>query len=131
MSEEEDISLKILRLKKLRRMMAEASKQSVPETPKLQEEPASSKLLRYLTDRGDEVLDAAKALNPELVERVAEVLLRAIDEGRVRPPISGGELLQLFRSLGLDVKISTRVAVYKKGETRDLKDFLEESWRQM
>jgi len=62
---------------------------------------------------------------------VAEVLLRAIDEGKVRPPISGGELLQLFRRLGLDVKISTRVAVYKKGETRDLKDFLEESWRQM
>lgn len=131
MSEEEDISLKILRLKKLRRMMAEASKQSVPEPPKPQEEPASSKLLRFLTDRGDEVLEAAKSLDPELAERVAEVLLRAIDEGKVRPPISGGELLQLFRRLGLDVKISTRVAVYKKGETRDLKDFLEESWRQM
>ena len=131
MSEEEDISLKILRLKKLRRMMAEASRQSVPEPPRPQEEPASSKLLRYLTDRGDEVLDAAKALNPELAERVAEVLVKAIGEGKVRPPISGGELLQLFRRLGLDVKISTRVAVYKKGETRDLKDFLEESWRQM
>jgi DNA-binding TFAR19-related protein (PDSD5 family) len=131
LSEEEDISLKILRLKKLRRMMAEASKQSVPEPPKPQEEPASSKLLRFLTDRGDEVLEAAKSLDPELAERVAEVLLRAIDEGKVRPPISGGELLQLFRRLGLDVKISTRVAVYKKGETRDLKDFLEESWRQM
>lgn len=131
MSEEEDISLKILRLKKLRKMMAEASKQSVSEPPKPQEEPASSKLLRHLTDRGDEVLDAAKALNPELAERVAEVLLRAIDEGKIRPPISGGELLQLFRRLGLDVKISTRVAVYKKGETRELKDFLEESWRQM
>jgi DNA-binding TFAR19-related protein (PDSD5 family) len=131
LSGEEDISLKILRLKKLRRMMAEASKQSVPEPPKPQEEPASSKLLRFLTDRGDEVLEAAKSLDPELAERVAEVLLRAIDEGKVRPPISGGELLQLFRRLGLDVKISTRVAVYKKGETRDLKDFLEESWRQM
>jgi len=131
LSEEEDISLKILRLKKLRKMMAEASKQSVSEPPKPQEEPACSKLLRHLTDRGDEVLDAAKALNPELAERVAEVLLRAIDEGKIRPPISGGELLQLFRRLGLDVKISTRVAVYKKGETRELKDFLEESWRQM
>jgi len=67
LSGEEDISLKILRLKKLRRMMAEASKQSVPEPPKPQEEPASSKLLRFLTDRGDEVLEAAKSLDPELV----------------------------------------------------------------
>lgn len=131
MGEEEDITLKILRLKKLRKIMAEASQRSVSESQKPQEEPASSKLLKYVSERGDEVLDAARALNPELVERVAEVLLKAINEGRVRPPISGGELLQLFRRLGLDVKISTRVAVYKKGETRDLKDYLEESWRQM
>jgi len=131
LGEEEDITLKILRLKKLRKIMAEASQRSVSESQKPQEEPASSKLLKYVSERGDEVLDAARALNPELVERVAEVLLKAINEGRVRPPISGGELLQLFRRLGLDVKISTRVAVYKKGETRDLKDYLEESWRQM
>lgn len=131
MSEDEDISLRMLRLKKLRKMMAEASQRAGAEAQKPQEEPPSNKLLKYLTDRGDEVLEAAKGLNPELVEQVSRVLLKAIDEGKVIPPITGGELLQLFRRLGLDIHISTRVAVYKKGETRELKDFLEESWRQL
>lgn len=131
MSEDEDISLRMLRLKKLRRMMAEASKVEVAESQKQQEEPASSKLLKHLTDRGDEVLEAARELNSELAEQVSRVLLKAIDEGKVRPPITGGELLQLFRRLGLDVHVSTRVAVHKKGETRELRDFLEESWRQL
>ncbi|MEM3492338.1 MAG: DNA-binding protein [Nitrososphaerota archaeon] len=131
MSEDEDISLRMLRLKKLRKMMAEASQRAGPEVQKPQEEPASSKLLKHLADRGDEVLEAAKELNPELTEQVSRVLLKAIEEGKVRPPITGGELLQLFRRLGLDIHISTRVAVYKKGETRELKEFLEESWKQL
>lgn len=131
MSEDEDISLRMLRLKKLRKMMAEASQRAGAEAQKPQEEPASSKLLKHLADRGDEVLEAAKELNPELTEQVSRVLLKAIEEGKVRPPITGGELLQLFRRLGLDIHISTRVAVYKKGETRELKEFLEESWKQL
>jgi len=131
LSEDEDISLRMLRLKKLRKMMAEASQRAGPEAQKPQEEPASSKLLKHLADRGDEVLEAAKELNPELTEQVSRVLLKAIEEGKVRPPITGGELLQLFRRLGLDIHISTRVAVYKKGETRELKEFLEESWKQL
>lgn len=128
---EEDLTLRMMRLKKMRRMMIEASKKTSIEPEKAQEESATNKLLKHLTDRGDEVLEAARSLNPKLTERVAEVLLKAIAEEKIRAPITGGELLHLFRRLGLDVKVDTKVAVYKKGETRELRDFLEESWREL
>jgi hypothetical protein len=79
--------------------------------------------------RGEEVIDAALTENPELVRRVAAALGKAIREGRVETPIDSGDLLALFRRLGLNVKVETRLMVQKRGETKDLRKALEEDWQ--
>jgi DNA-binding TFAR19-related protein (PDSD5 family) len=73
-------------------------------------------LLSLLYDRADEVLRHADAQFPEqtriLVSRIAQ-LIRA---GEITSPISGGELLALFRYAGLRVRINTKIKIEDHGK---------------
>jgi len=129
--EGEDITLRLIRLRKMRRMMAEAAKEGGGEQAERPGTPDPvQELKRHCSERGDEVIDAAYNENPELVRRVAEALLRALAGGRLEGPIDAGDLLALFRRLGLRVTLGSRVMVYRKGEAKDLRKALEENWRE-
>jgi DNA-binding TFAR19-related protein (PDSD5 family) len=128
---DEDLTLKLLRLRKMRQRLNELAKQreaTEAATEKAQTDPVEE-LKKNVEGRGEEVIDAALTENPELVRRVSAALVKAIREGRVETPIDSGDLLALFRRLGLNVKVETRLMVQKRGETKDLRKALEEDWQ--
>jgi len=132
--EDEDIALRLIRMKKLRERMALAAKAKDEagkgELSSPQEQDPLQELKRHVSERGDEVIDTAFMENPELTRRVADALLKALKSGRLETPIDAGDLLILFRRLGLRVQVESKLMVHRKGETKDLRKALEEGWRQ-
>jgi DNA-binding TFAR19-related protein (PDSD5 family) len=121
---EEDLELRMIRLRKMRQLLA-ARKQTDQQPQPKREEPMEE-LKRYLDERGREVLEEAASLNRALTERVAEALLRAIRSNALPTPIDAGDLYRLFRDLGLPIKLETSVKVLKHGEVKDLRKYLSE-----
>ncbi|MCS7126796.1 MAG: hypothetical protein NZ953_00165 [Thaumarchaeota archaeon] len=124
MSEGDDIELRLIRLRRLSRLMASRVAQEAKTVD--DKRSAVEELKAHLDERGIEVLEEARELNPTLAERVAEALLNAVRGGRLESPIDAGALLRLFRSLGLPVRPSTSVKVLKDGEVKDLSKYLAE-----
>ena len=73
-------------------------------------------VLAYLYDRGDEVLNAAYGQYPAQTEAIVIKLAELIQSGEIQARISGGELLSLFRSVGLRVRIDTSIKVEQDGK---------------
>jgi len=90
-------------------------------------EPSPEEILRgVLTDQGDEVLNAFKAQYPEGAQMLIPILAQAITSGKLRGPIDGGSLYQFLNSLGFRVRIETKIYVSKKGELKELSQYLKE-----
>jgi len=119
---DEDLELKMLRLKKMRKLMAESAKPG--EKKQLSEEEAMKLLRSRLVGRGNEVLDAALEQHPELAKRVVIVLAEKIRSGKLTRDISGANLLALFEFLGARIKLGTTIRYYKKGEYKSIRDLL-------
>jgi len=73
-------------------------------------------LVSRLVDRGLEVLEKAEEQYPKETAQIVKSLAQLIMENKIEGNISGGELLWLFRYLGLDVSIDTKIVVYKDGK---------------
>jgi DNA-binding TFAR19-related protein (PDSD5 family) len=116
MTSSEDSELRLIMNRKLRELMAKASKEAKQEkTPR-------DILLSHLVDRGEEVLAAAEAQYPNETKAIVIKLAELYSSGRMEGDISGGELLYLFRRLGLDVRIETSIKVEEHGKLVDLSD---------
>lgn len=129
---EEDVDMKILnarRILELRKKMnssllaqkkAEEEKNQPPKkTPPTDREV----VLNSLVERGDEVLAAAESAYPRATSLVVSKLASLIRSGKVGS-ISGGELLQLFRSLGMRVSVQTSISVQEHGKFVSLSEKL-------
>lgn len=122
MLSEEDVDLELIKAKKLLEM-----KKRLLTTDKSVKKDPRSVLVERLVDRGVEVLEAAEALYPEetriLVKRLAEL----IEKGVITGYISGGALLSLFRRLGLNIRIETKISIEEDGRLMSLTDKLKRS----
>lgn len=126
---EDDANLRMLnarRMVELRKRMestllakkkAEEEKASAAKKPK----PLSDRelVLRALVERGDEVLTSAEAGYPRETTVIVARLASLIREGKIGS-ITGGELLQFFRSLGMRVSVKTSISVEEHGKFVDL-----------
>ena len=83
---------------------------------------ARGALIAALGHRGREVLDNAERQYPEAARAVAEQLGRLLMSGAASGPVDGGELLAVFRSVGLNVRVSTTIRVEKDGKMVPLAD---------
>ena len=90
--------------------------------PKPQEKTSREVVLENLYDRGDEVLDAAYSYYPKEAPVVVDYLAKYLKEHKEGGKISGGELMQVFRSLGLRFSLKTSIKVQERGKFVDLKD---------
>jgi DNA-binding TFAR19-related protein (PDSD5 family) len=70
----------------------------------------------YLYDRGDEVLKLAYEQYPAQTEAIVARIAELILSGELTDRISGGELLSLFRSVGLRVRVDTTIKVEDDGK---------------
>ena len=118
---EEDADLKLLERRKLEEMRRRL-KASVP-APK-QEKTGRQVVEGMLYDRGDEVLEAAYSFYPKETERLVNELAAMIREGRLTDRIAGGELLAIFRQLGLRFRLNTSIRVMDQGKLVELSEKL-------
>ncbi len=114
---EEDADLKLLEQRKLEEMRRRM-KAAVP--PAKQEKTDRQVVEGMLYDRGDEVLDAAYSFYPEETGRLVKELAGMIREGRLTEKVAGGELLSIFRELGLRFRLKTSIRVMDQGKLVDL-----------
>ena len=116
---EEDSDIEILKAKKMQEMMKRMIKQKKENMEKVirKHEPSEKEiLLSYLYDRGDEVLNLAESQFPTETKTITNKIVELINIGEINRKISGGELLSLFRSLGLNVKINTTIKIEEHGK---------------
>jgi hypothetical protein len=83
-------------------------------------------LLNYLYDRGDEVLKLAEKQFPLQTKIIIKRLNELIRFGEVSK-ISGGDLLAVYRSLGLNIRVDTQISISDHGKTISFSDKLKQS----
>lgn len=122
---EEDIDLKLLELKKMRELRSKLARESRPQGP-AKKDPLE--LLRQrLVERGNEVLDAALNQYPNETRRFLSFLARLVEkEGIDR--IDGETLYSLLRSVGIPVKLETKLMYLSKGKLKSIGDLVKEKY---
>lgn len=132
MSSSDDPDIEIIKARKLKEMKKKAAaleraKTSSQQQPPPQRQRTARDIVNgYLYDRGDEVLSLAYAQYPAQTEAIVAKIAELILTGEISSRISGGELLSLFRSVGLNVRVNTTIKVEDKGKFISFADKLKQ-----
>jgi DNA-binding TFAR19-related protein (PDSD5 family) len=78
----------------------------------------------YLYDRGEEVLNLSESQFPIQTKAVVKKIVELIKVGEINQRISGGELLALFRSVGMNVRLNTSIRIEDHGKLVSFSDKL-------
>jgi DNA-binding TFAR19-related protein (PDSD5 family) len=122
MSQEEDPELQKIKARKMKQMkekaklfekMKEDETKAKTEVPKID---AKQILLKYLYDRGDEVLELAESQFPVQSKIILNRIVDLIKSGEIDSLISGGEMLAIFRSVGLRIRVDTNIRIEEHGK---------------
>lgn len=81
-------------------------------------------LVSKLGYRGLEVLENAESQFPKQTKIVIEKLAELISSGELDEQIDGGKLLVLFRAVGLNVRVETKINVEQEGKFVSLSEKL-------
>ena len=116
----EDPDIEILKAKKMQeimqRMMKQKKENIIKKDIKKREPSEREILLSYLYDRGDEVLNLAESQFPSETRAIINRIVELINSGEINRKISGGELLSLFRTIGMNIKINTTIKIEEHGK---------------
>jgi len=126
---EEDSELERLMAKRLAEMQKNiSSKQEIEKNQELTKEKPLEKprdlLVSRLGFRGLEVLENAESQFPNETTIIVEKLSELIKTGEINEIIDGGKLLALFRSVGLSVRMATKINIEQDGKFVSLSDKL-------
>ena len=128
---EEDSELEKLKAKRLAEMQQNIS--SLKQTPPT-EEPEKKEIknsrdivISYLGFRGTEVLENAESQFPNETKSIIEQLSKLIQSGEINEKMNGGQLLSLFRSIGLNVRMNTKINVEQDGKFVSLSEKISNS----
>jgi DNA-binding TFAR19-related protein (PDSD5 family) len=69
-----------------------------------------------LYDRGEEVLKLAEIQFPSQTRMIIKRIADLTKAGEIQQRISGGELLMLFRSIGINVRVNTTIKIEDHGK---------------
>lgn len=128
---EDDKDLEALKLKRLAEMQKNISykkkqedlKSSLEETKKNKPSPREI-VVKQLGYRGLEVLEQAETQFPNETKFVIDKLAELISSGEVNETIDGGKLLALFRSIGINIRLETKINIEQDGKFISLSDKL-------
>jgi DNA-binding TFAR19-related protein (PDSD5 family) len=114
----DDPDIDIINARKLRELREKAAAMEKAKVKQQQQQPKSSREIvsGYLYDRADQVLDLAYGQYPSQTEAIITRIARLILAGEITSRISGGELLALFRAVGLNIRVNTTIKVEDKGK---------------
>ena len=114
----DDPDIDIINARKLRELREKAAAMEKAKVNQQRQQPKSSREIvsAYLYDRADQVLDLAYGQYPSQTEAIVTRIARLILAGEITSRISGGELLALFRAVGLNIRVNTTIKVEDKGK---------------
>ena len=125
---DDDSELQRLQAKRLAEMQKNiSSRETVDEKPKTTEEKTVNPreaLIKQLGFRGLEVLTNAESQFPNETKMIIDKLYELIKTGEITEVLDGGKLLGLFRSIGLSVKMDTKINIQQDGKFVSLTDKL-------
>ena len=126
----EDSELEKLQAKRLAEMQKNISslKQTTTEEPEKKETKSPREIVvDYLGFRGTEVLENAEAQFPKETKSIVDQLSKLIESGELDEKLDGGQLLAVFRSVGLRVRMKTTINVEQDGKFVSLSEKLNSS----
>ena len=128
---DDDSELQRLQAKRLAEMQKNISSRETagetPESTKSTEEKIVNPrdaLIKQLGFRGLEVLINSESQFPNETKMVIDKLYELIKTGEITEILDGGKLLGLFRSIGLSVKMDTKINIQQDGKFVSLTDKL-------
>ncbi len=116
---EEDSELEKLQAKRLEEMQKNISslKQTTTEEPEKKETKSPREIVvDYLGFRGTEVLENAESQFPKETKSIVDQLSKLIESGELDGKLDGGQLLAVFRSVGLRIRMKTTINVEQDGK---------------
>ena len=120
MNQEEDPELAIIKARKMKQLKEKAA--MIEKIKEVETKTNMAKiddreiLLKYLYDRGDEVLQLAELQYPVQARIIVKRIVDLIKSGEIDSLISGGELLAIFRSVGLRIRVDTNIRIDDHGK---------------
>lgn len=128
MTSEADPDLEIIKARKMRKLRERAAatekQRMIRDESRLEQNSKKQTLLKYLYDRGDEVLSLAETQFPLQTTSIVNRVVDLIEKGEIQQKISGGELLSLFRMLGLNIRTNTTIKIEDHGKLVSFSDKL-------
>jgi len=136
---DDDIELERLKAKRLAEMQKNLSTKKQFETSQSEQRPKKNPrdiLVANLGYRGLEVLENAEKQFPNETKMLVEKIAELLSSGEINETLDGGKLLLLFRSVGLNIRMDTKINVEQDGKFVSLSDKLsnktksEDEWEQ-
>ena len=128
---EDDSELQRLQAKRLAEMQKNISSREIAEETSELNKSTEEKivnprdvLIKQLGFRGLEVLTNAESQFPNETKMVIDKLHELIKTGEITEILDGGKLLGLFRSIGLNIKMDTKINIQQDGKFVSLTDKL-------
>ena len=127
----EDKDLERLKAKRLAEMRDNLSSQRAQEKVAASQKEQQDKkpspreiVIKRLGYRGMEVLQNAEYQFPKETEIIVLKLSELISSGDIKEVLDGGNLLALFRAVGINIRMKTKINVEKDGKFVSLSDKL-------
>jgi len=117
----EDPDIAIIKARKMKELWKQAALERSKAAQKEQGQKARIKTDReivsdLLYDRGEEVLKLAEIQFPSQTRMIINRIADLTKSGEIQQRISGGELLMLFRSIGINVRVNTTIKIEDHGK---------------
>jgi DNA-binding TFAR19-related protein (PDSD5 family) len=126
MSDDKDLEIwRRRRLLEMKRKMfskksdEESEKEKKPETIKKGVEDSLKSIMK---GRAGEVLETARHQFPKETARLEEELVRLSSTGEIKDGINGEQLLWIFRAVGLNVRMKTKIRVHEDGKLKTISE---------
>jgi DNA-binding TFAR19-related protein (PDSD5 family) len=132
---QEDPDIAIIKARKMKELRDKAA--AFEKAKKREQQLTSPKdtdreiISTYLYDRGEEVLKLAESQYPFQTKAILARIIELIKTGEISQRISGGELLALFRSIGLKIRVNTSIKIEDHGKLVSLSDKLKQQNKDM
>jgi DNA-binding TFAR19-related protein (PDSD5 family) len=125
----EDPDIAIIKARKMKELWKKAALEKSnaiqkEESKKIRTRTDEQVVSDFLYDRGDEVLKLAESQFPAQTHAIVSKLADLIKSGEIQQRISGGELLMLLRSVGINVRVSTTIKIEDHGKLVSFSDKL-------
>jgi DNA-binding TFAR19-related protein (PDSD5 family) len=120
-NKQEDPDIAIIKARKMKELWKQAALERSKAAQKEQGQKARTKTDReivsdLLYDRGEEVLKLAEIQFPSQTRMIVNRIADLTKLGEIQQRISGGELLMLFRSIGVNLRVKTTIKIEDHGK---------------